>query len=99
VGYFYSGSGKHTLFVGMEVPGCPAPLSEPDAALLAALEAALPPAPDGTPFRYTNPFRCPHCPAAYIDFERHPEYRPKEYYGNYFVGSELIHYEPPAGAG
>ena len=95
VGYFYSGSGKHTLLVGVEVPGCPAPLSEPDAGPLAALEAALPPAPDGTRFRYTNPFRCPHCAAAYIDFEGHPEYRPKEYYGNYFVGSELIYYKPP----
>lgn len=95
VGYFYSGSGKHTLVAGIEVPGCPAALSEPDAAALAALEAVLPPAPDGTRFRYSNPFRCPHCATVYIDFEGHPEYRPNEYYGNYFVGSALLRYEAP----
>lgn len=93
-GYFYSDSGKHTLTVSDRVPGCPAPLSTPDPADLAALEAALPLAPDGTRFRYTNPFRCPYCAAPYIDFEAHPEYRADEYYGNYFYGAELLRYEP-----
>lgn len=94
LGYFYSGSGKYTLTVSDRVPGCPAALSEPNPIELAALESALPLAPDGTSYRYLNPFRCPHCSAAYIDFEAHPKDRPGEYYGNYFVGSELIRYEP-----
>jgi hypothetical protein len=94
-GYFYSGSGKCTVTVSDRVPGCPAALSEPNPAELAALEAALPPAPDGTHYKYTNPFRCPHCSAPYIDFEKNPKDRPEEYYGNYFVDSELLRYEPP----
>jgi len=92
-GYFYSASGKYTITVGNHVPGCPAALSTPDPSELSALEAALPLAPDGTRFRYANPFRCPHCAAPYIDFEGHPEIRPGEYYGNYFVGSQLLKYE------
>ena len=76
------------------MPGCPAALSTPNPAELAALEAALPLAPDGTRFRYTNAFRCPHCSAPYIDFEAHPEYRAGEYYGNYFPGTPLLRYEP-----
>lgn len=97
VGYFYSGSGKHTLFVSNEVPGCPAALSTPDPAPLAALEASLPKAPDGSPYRFMNPFRCPHCSKPYIDFEAHPEERPSEYYGNCLLGSDPIHYEPAGG--
>jgi hypothetical protein len=94
-GYFYSDSGKYTIAVSDRVPGCPAALSKPNAKELAALEAALPLAPDGTHFKYSNPFRCCHCSAPYIDFEKHLEDRPQEYYGNYFVGSELLRYEPP----
>ncbi|UPG83895.1 hypothetical protein L2Y94_11050 [Luteibacter aegosomatis] len=94
VGYFYSDSGKHTLTVSDRVPGCPAALSTPNPTELAALEAALPLAPDGTRFRYTNPFRCPYCSAPYIDFEAHPECRAGEYYGNYFPGAQLLRYEP-----
>ena len=93
-GYFYSDSGKYTITVSDQVPGCPVPLSETNAADLAALEALLPQAPDGTYFRYLNPFRCPHCAAPYIDFEKNPKERLEEYYGNYFLGSELLHYEP-----
>jgi hypothetical protein len=93
-GYFYSGSGKHTITVNDRIRGCPAALSEPNATELEALEAALPLAPDGTRFRYSNPFRCPHCLAPYIDFEKNLKDRPSEYYGNYFVGSELLRYEP-----
>ncbi len=92
-GYFYSDSGKYTITVNDYVPGCPLPFSEPDAPDLAVLEAALPLAPDGTHFKYLNPFRCPHCSASYIDFEKNPKERPEEYYGNYFVNSELLHYE------
>lgn len=96
-GYFYSGSGKYTITVNNDIPGCPAALSEPSEAELAALEADLPLAPDGTHYKYTNPFRCPHCSAPYINFEAHPKVRPQEYYGNYFVGSELLRYERVCG--
>jgi hypothetical protein len=91
--YFYSASGKHTLTVSSYLPGAPAALAEPEPAALAALEAALPAAPDGSRFAYCNPFRCPHCSAPYIDFSE-PGSRSAEYYGNYFAGSELLRYEP-----
>lgn len=93
-GYFYSGSGRHTITVSDQIPGSPVALSEPDLEALAILEASLPLAPDGTTFKYGNPFRCPHCSAPYIDFEAFPKDRSSEYYGNYFVGSELLRYEP-----
>lgn len=96
-GYFYSGSGRYTITVSDQIPGCPAALSEPNSVALAELEASLPLAPDGTAFKYGNPFRCPHCSAPYIDFESFPKDRPGEYYGNYFVGSELLRYEPVCG--
>jgi hypothetical protein len=93
-GYFYSGSGRYTLIVSDRVAGCPAALVVPDASELGKLEAALPPAPDGTSFNYRNPFRCPHCAAPFIDFLADPTVRPGEYYGNFLVGSELLSYEP-----
>jgi hypothetical protein len=96
-GYFYSGSGGYTLTVSDHVSGCPSALTEPDPKELAALEDALPLAPDGTRYKYTNPFRCPHCSAPYINFETYPKDRPNEYYGNYFVNSELIKFEPTDG--
>jgi hypothetical protein len=93
-GYFYSASGRYTIIVSDRVPGCPAPLSKPDPAQLAALEQALPLAPDGTRYGYLNPFRCPYCAAPYIDFPAHPEIRPGEFYGNYFPGDEVISFRP-----
>lgn len=92
--YFYSGSGQYTLTVSEHAPGAPVALSSPDREALARLEGDLPLAPDGSAFGYWNPFRCPHCHAAYIDFETHPEERPAEYYGNYFPGIDLVRYEP-----
>ena len=94
VGYFYSTSGAYTITVSDTIPGCPAALTIPDPHELAELEAKLPKAPDGTEYKYTNPFRCSHCKKPYIDFERHPDERQAEYYGNYHVGSTLIYYEP-----
>ena len=93
-GYFYSSSGKHTITVSDRIEGSPAALSDPNEDALSKLEGMLPKAPDGTTFSYLNPFRCPHCSAPYIDFEKYPEDRASEYYGNYFVGSELLSYEP-----
>lgn len=99
VAYFYSGSGRHTLVVDGGGPGAPVPglraLSEEDAKAISALEHRLPPAPDGTPFRYLNPLRCPHCAAPYIDFEAHPEMRPHEYYGNTFFGEATMQITSP----
>ncbi|MBB5866344.1 hypothetical protein [Xanthomonas sp. 3058] len=92
-GYFYSASGKYTITVDSHIPGSPAALSEPDAKELAALEAALPLAPDGSAYAYLNPFRCPHCSAPYIDFVANPGLRAGEYYGNYFDGATLLRYE------
>jgi len=93
-GYFYSASGKYTITVSDTMPGCPVPLSEPDPQQLSALEQALPLAPDGSFYRYLNPFRCPHCASSYIDFAEHPEIRASEYYGNYFSHDTLISYRP-----
>lgn len=89
-GYFYSDSGKYTLLVDAQTPGSPAALSSPDPDRLAILESRLPIAPDGTRFRYLNSFRCPHCNAPYIDFEKYPEQRPSEYYGNWLKNHEPI---------
>lgn len=94
-GYFYSDSGKYTITVSNREPGNPVALSDPDPAALADLEASLPLAPDGSAYKYMNPFRCPHCSAPYIDFAADPALRRTEYYGNYFAGSELLRHAPP----
>ncbi|MEC3887196.1 hypothetical protein [Xanthomonas campestris] len=93
-GYFYSESGRYTITVEDHITGSPAALTEPDPEQLHALEERLPLAPDGSAYRYMNPFRCPHCAAPYIDFAAHPGLRKNEYYGNYFVGSDLLRYTP-----
>lgn len=93
-GYFYSESGRYTITVEDHIAGSPAALTEPDPEQLRALEERLPLAPDGSAYRYMNPFRCPHCAAPYIDFAAHPGLRKNEYYGNYFVGSDLLRYTP-----
>lgn len=79
--YFYSASGRFTLAAKTWVGATRKGMSEPDYATMQALEDALPVAPDGTTFSYNNPFRCPHCAAAYIDFEAHPGLHEREYYG------------------
>lgn len=95
--YMYSASGKYTLIMDSRVEGAPGALGTPELALIKKLESSLPLAPDGTAFKYLNPFRCPHCSAPYIDFERFPDQRPTEYYGNCLFGMEPIRYNgPPA---
>ena len=93
--YMYSGSGRYTLLLDAHVPGVSGALGSADPDALARLEASLPPAPDGTAFRYLNPLRCPHCAAPFIDFERFPEQRAGEYYGNTLFGTDPIRYVPP----
>ena len=92
--YFYSESGSQTLVVSSYLDGAPPAMGKPDFEKLAVLEAQLPLAKDGTRFKYKNSFRCPHCGAAYIDFERFPNLRETEYYGNYFYGDEIAKFEP-----
>lgn len=96
-GYFYSSSGKFTITVSDKIEGSPVALSDQDKGAHSKLEGMLPNAPDGSFFSYLNPFRCSHCDAACIDFEKYPEDRSGEYYGNYFVGSEILSYEPAQG--
>ena len=86
-GYFYSDSGIHTLIVAGNVEGCPPAMGKPDPETLARLESRLPQCQkDRTAFRYFNSLRCPHCKAAYINFQKFPSERETEYYGNYFYG-------------
>lgn len=94
LGYFYSDSGAYTLTVDDHLPGSPVVLTTPNESELIDLESKLPLAPDGTRFKYTNSFRCPHCKNPYIDFIANPEARVAEYYGNYFPGNEILKYEP-----
>ncbi|WP_076073095.1 hypothetical protein [Sphingomonas montana] len=89
--YFYSASGTYTLLVDGRVAGAPVPLAPPDPVLLATLETALPPAPDGTRFAYLNPFRCPHCRASYLDFAANPGEREGEYYALHFPDTPPMH--------
>ena len=88
-GYFYSDSGLHTLIVDGRVEGCPPAMGAVNSEALARLEARLPKSTkDETTFRYLNSMRCPHCKAAYIDFQKFPKEREVEYYGNYFFGEK-----------
>jgi len=96
LGYFYSGSSAYTLVVNEQTPGAPPALGKPDLTALRDLETRLPRARDGTMFKYMNPLRCPHCAAAYIDFERFPEQRENEYYGNTFMGQSVLRFDDGA---
>jgi len=98
-GYFYSESGRYTLIVDGAIEGAPVPLSDPEPVALAALEARLPAAPDGTRFAWRNAFRCPHCSAPYVDFIAHPEQRAGEYYGLYLPDTPPIRFAGSDGTG
>jgi hypothetical protein len=78
--YFYSESGRFTLLTDIRVGEAVKGQTEPDYVSMEALENALPIAPDGSKFLYSNPFRCPHCAAAYIDFQKYPDLHDREYY-------------------
>lgn len=87
VTYFYSSSGKYTLTVNEQELGEPG--VKPSEEAVQALERKLPSAPDASKYSYLNPFRCPHCSAPYIDFEKYPEIRVSEFYGNLQAGQKL----------
>jgi hypothetical protein len=89
--YFYSSDSKSTLVVpNGKVENIPAQLQqEIDKVKLAEAEKKLPkPVKGSGTYNYYNPLRCPHCNAKYIDFEKFPEMRPAEYYGNTFLNEK-----------
>ncbi len=93
-GYMYSTSGKHTIIIPDYIEGCPPAMGKAEIAKVSKLEEILPLAEDGASFNYLNPFRCPNCNEAFIDFNKYPSERENEYYGNYFFDSKPIHYKP-----
>lgn len=95
-GYFYSDSGVQTLVVDNHIEGCPPAMGKPNIQTLETLEARLPKSTkDGTAFRYFNSLRCPHCKAAFIDFQKFPKERETEYYGNCFYDEKPEHFAGP----
>jgi len=70
----------------------PYQLSSPENEIeLRELESKLPkPSNNKGEFKYYNPLRCPFCYQPYIDFEKHKEIRPNEYYGNTYINQEVI---------
>ena len=90
--YFYSTSGRFTLVTDIRVGETRVGMSQPDYTSMPELEEALPLAPDGSTFSYPNPFRCPHCAAAYIDFQAHPALRETEYYGLRLMETPLLRF-------
>jgi hypothetical protein len=88
--YFYSSHSKQTLIVPYSaIIGMPTQLQEEsDFSMIVEIEKKLPRSDDGH-FRYYNSFRCPHCLAPFIDFEKNRGMRPKEYYGN-----TLLNHQP-----
>lgn len=89
--YFYSTNSKETLLVPYSaIANIPAPLQKIiDLAALKEAERFLPTSSDGH-FRYFNSFKCPHCLTKFIDFEKFPEMRPKEYYGNTLLNQKPV---------
>lgn len=91
--YFYSSDSSETLFVSYyELENMPYQLQNTAINLekLKEVESLLPkPKNSSGEFKYYNSFRCPHCNYAYIDFEKYPEIRPYEYYGNYYINKKI----------
>ena len=90
--YFYSTDSSQTLIVPWyKIPGMPVQMQKIiDNETLEKVEDQLPKPSNGSgEYKYYNSFRCPHCGAAYIDFENNKESRPSEYYGNYLINQPL----------
>lgn len=90
--YFYSESGRFTLSTYLRVGEARIGHAEPEYPTMQTLEDALPNAPDGTKFLYSNPFRCLHCAAPYVNFQAHPALRKSEYYGLYLKDTPPLHF-------
>jgi hypothetical protein len=87
--YFYSTDSKETLIVPYgKIENMPMQLQkEIDISVLEEVEKKL---SDGGKFKYYNSFNCPNCLSPYIDFGKHKEIRPREYYGNTYLNQQLI---------
>jgi hypothetical protein len=93
--YFYSTDSKETLTVPYtSIENLPAQLQPNiDNNKLEIIEAKLPKPSNGFGvFRYYNSFKCSHCLTPYIDFEKHKEIRPREYYGNTYINQKATHW-------
>lgn len=93
--YFYSEDGIQTLIVSAwDFGGLPGIYqTEVDMGKIKQVESQLPIPTVGTGrYKYYNSFCCPHCKKPYIDFERYPEKRPGEYYGNVHINQEIQSY-------
>jgi len=89
--YFYSTDCKETLIVpSCSIEDLPTQLQETvDKSILQSIESKLPrPSNNEGTFKYYNSFKCPHCLTPYIDFEKHNEIRPTEYYGNTYINQK-----------
>lgn len=88
VQYFYSTNSRETLLVpNGAINGMPAQLHERiDLATLKEAENQLPHSADGS-FLYFNSFKCPDCLTPFINFEKYPEMRTREYYGNTLINT------------
>ncbi|HKG06652.1 MAG TPA: hypothetical protein VKB19_09360 [Pedobacter sp.] len=90
--YFYSDDAKQTLIAGYyEIENIPSQLqNEIDETAMLEVESKLPLPTTGTGrYRYYNSFRCPHCEAPFIDFEKNKLIRPTEYYGLRLINHEF----------
>jgi hypothetical protein len=87
VDYMYSDSGVHTLIIEPDEAAGPPDLAGMTDEARRRFEDDLPPAPDGTRYRYYNPLRCPHCRAPFLDYQKFPEDRRDDYYGHSNFGT------------
>lgn len=94
VTYLYCSGGPHTLIASSYIEDAPPILGEADMESVARFERRLPKCNECSgSFRYMNSLLCPHCKRPYIDFERYPEERKKEYYGNHLYGGSVQVFE------
>ncbi len=94
--YFYSTDSKKTLIVPIEqIQNMPSQLQEKvDQKTLNRIEKLLAKSTSGYgDFKYYNSFNCPHCGSPFIDFEKHEDIRPTEYYANRLINQEFEQFE------
>ena len=90
--YVYSTDSTETLVVPYgAIENLPTQLQETiDSKTIGIIESKLPkPSNNIGTFNYYNSFKCPYCLTSYIDFEKHKEIRPKEYYGNTYINQKI----------